>query len=45
MFTEIRRARALTVDRVILLQAMKNFGKLQDSTAVDTIWQEVRANG
>ncbi|CAE7434872.1 hypothetical protein AK812_SmicGene5436 [Symbiodinium microadriaticum] len=42
---KIRSNDAVTIGRVILLYGMKIFGKLQDSHAVDSIWQEVRANG
>ena len=45
MYNKIRSKASVSVDRVLLLHGMKIFGKLQNSTAVDTIWQEVLANG
>ncbi|CAE7522353.1 PPR10 [Symbiodinium sp. CCMP2456] len=45
MYTEIRDMGNVTVGPVLVLYGMKIFGKLQDSSAVNAIWQEVRANG
>ncbi|OLQ10799.1 hypothetical protein AK812_SmicGene5437 [Symbiodinium microadriaticum] len=45
MYNKIRSKASVRVDRVLLLHGMKIFGKLQNSTAVDSIWHEVRANG
>eukprot|EP00439_Symbiodinium_sp_Y106_P039383 s309_g4.t2 len=45
MYTDIRSMGDVTVGPVLLLYGLKIFGKLQDSNAVNSIWQEVRANG
>ena len=45
MYRRLRDVPNIEVDRVLLLQGMKIFGKLQDKDEVTAIWEEVAAAG
>ncbi|CAE7263019.1 unnamed protein product [Symbiodinium natans] len=45
IYRKVRDIPTSTVDRILLLQGLKIFGKLQDRDKIDAIWEEVLAAG